>query len=67
AKELYAAEIVIELQHNNIEDMQSNGTRIGEWAGWKSKPKVISISTPRVALKLLTEVFKEHPDDELRS
>ncbi|RIB21201.1 hypothetical protein C2G38_2177351 [Gigaspora rosea] len=36
-------------------------------AGWKSKPKVISISTPRVALKLLTEVFKEHPDDELRS
>ncbi|CAG8624491.1 18882_t:CDS:2, partial [Racocetra persica] len=36
-------------------------------AGWKSNPKMIRISTPRVALKLLTAVFKEQPDDELRS
>ncbi|CAG8780744.1 16429_t:CDS:2, partial [Cetraspora pellucida] len=36
-------------------------------AGWENIPKMINISTPRVALNLLTAVFKEHPNDELRS
>ncbi|CAG8679564.1 18601_t:CDS:2 [Dentiscutata erythropus] len=38
AKESYAAEIVVELQSNNIEDMQSNVTRIEEWVeAWKTR------------------------------
>ncbi|CAG8696575.1 6599_t:CDS:2, partial [Cetraspora pellucida] len=36
-------------------------------AGWKNSQKMIKISTPRVALDLLVTVFKEHPNDKLRS
>ncbi|CAG8670912.1 4878_t:CDS:2, partial [Cetraspora pellucida] len=35
--------------------------------GWENNPKMINISTSRVALNLLATVFKEHPNDELRS
>ncbi|CAG8586962.1 38502_t:CDS:2, partial [Gigaspora margarita] len=51
----------------NAEDIKNEFYGVETNTGWKSKSKVINISTPRVALKLLTEVFKERPDDELRS
>ncbi|CAG8792111.1 17948_t:CDS:2, partial [Cetraspora pellucida] len=36
-------------------------------AGWENNLIMINTSTPRVALNLLATVFKEHPNDELRS
>ncbi|KAG9304990.1 hypothetical protein G9A89_007393 [Geosiphon pyriformis] len=38
AKDSYASEIVVELQSNTVDDMESNASRIQEWIeAWKTK------------------------------
>ncbi|CAG8785296.1 20996_t:CDS:2, partial [Cetraspora pellucida] len=53
-----------EMQSHHIDE---DSQQIFINAGWENNPKMINISTLRVALDLLAAVFKEHPNDELRS